>query len=192
MLDCSTSGRAVQCGSPLSAASRALLRSGQGRPAARHARRAAAPPCAIWRLVGGRSPKEQATHDAVSRANNEADAIAARLAVAGLSATELAKLRGYTEAAYLTGRTRVVTELFPEALGVDDFLHRLEIALFAFGFNGDNSIGARAAMCGVRRGGLPLLLPATALPPQATDPAPLSPRRMQRWSTCAATRSPLP
>jgi len=30
--------------------------------------------------------------------------------------------------------------------GVDDFLHRMEIALFAYGFNGDNSIGERRAV----------------------------------------------
>lgn len=29
----------------------------------------------------------------------------------------------------------------PASAGVDDFLHRMEIALFAYGFNGDNSIG---------------------------------------------------
>lgn len=51
------------------------------------------------------------------------------------------KLRDYTEVAYLTGRARVVTKHFPTAIGIDDFLHRLEIALYAYGFNGDNSIG---------------------------------------------------
>lgn len=50
------------------------------------------------------------------------------------------KLRDYTEVAYLTGRARLVGQHFPTALGIDDFLHRLEIALFAYGFNGDNSI----------------------------------------------------
>ena len=54
------------------------------------------------------------------------------------------KARGYAEVAYLTGRTRVVNSHFPTALGVDDFLHRLEIALYAYGFNGDNSIGEDA------------------------------------------------
>ena len=34
-----------------------------------------------------------------------------------------------------------VTRHFPSSLGVDDFIARLEIALFAYGFTGDNSIG---------------------------------------------------
>jgi len=50
------------------------------------------------------------------------------------------KGRGYAEVAYLTGRTKIVANEFPTALGIDDFLHRLEIALYAYGFNGDNSI----------------------------------------------------
>lgn len=48
--------------------------------------------------------------------------------------------KDFTEVAYLVGRTRKVTTHFEAAIGIDDFLHRLEIALFAFGFNGDNSI----------------------------------------------------
>ena len=51
------------------------------------------------------------------------------------------KVRGYAEVAYLTGRTKVVVNHFNTAMGIDDFLHRLEIALYAYGFNGDNSIG---------------------------------------------------
>lgn len=51
------------------------------------------------------------------------------------------KIRDYAEVAYLTGRNRVVASHFPTALGIDDFLHRLEIALYAYGFHGDNSIG---------------------------------------------------
>ncbi len=30
-------------------------------------------------------------------------------------------------------------------MGADDFIQRVEMALYAFGFNGDNSIGARWA-----------------------------------------------
>ena len=48
----------------------------------------------------------------------------------------------YTEQAYLTARTRRVAQHFPSALGLDDFLNRLEIALFAYGFTGENCIGA--------------------------------------------------
>ena len=36
----------------------------------------------------------------------------------------------------------------PAALGVDDFMQRLEIALYAFGFSNDNSIGERGARAG--------------------------------------------
>jgi hypothetical protein len=58
-----------------------------------------------------------------------------------VDATAAKKLIDYSEVAYLTGRTRVVTQRFPGALAVDDFMLRLEIALYAYGFNGDNSIG---------------------------------------------------
>ena len=51
------------------------------------------------------------------------------------------KLRDYTEMAYMTGRAKVVNDYFPTAIGIDDFLHRLEIALYAYGFSGDNAIG---------------------------------------------------
>ena len=47
----------------------------------------------------------------------------------------------YAEQAYLTARTRRIAQHFPTAIGVDDFLNRLEVALFAYGFTGDNSIG---------------------------------------------------
>lgn len=57
--------------------------------------------------------------------------------------SKLAKV--YAEVSYLAGRAKKVTEHFDAALGVDDFLHRLEIALFAFGFTGDNSIGEQLA-----------------------------------------------
>jgi hypothetical protein len=51
------------------------------------------------------------------------------------------KIREYAEVAYLTGRSRKVSAHFSTAMGIDDFLHRLEIALYAYGFHGDNSIG---------------------------------------------------
>lgn len=50
------------------------------------------------------------------------------------------KQRDYTEVAYMTGRAKVVNKHFPTAIGIDDFLNRLEIALYAYGFNGDNAI----------------------------------------------------
>lgn len=42
--------------------------------------------------------------------------------------------------AYLTKRTQTVSQHFPNALGIDDFVSRVEVALHAFGFTGDNSI----------------------------------------------------
>ena len=36
-----------------------------------------------------------------------------------------------------------VQEQFGNAMGADDFMQRVEMALYAFGFNGDNSIGER-------------------------------------------------
>ena len=49
------------------------------------------------------------------------------------------------EQAYLAARTRTVARHFGGALGVDDFLARLEVALFAYGFTGVNTIGAHGA-----------------------------------------------
>ena len=41
----------------------------------------------------------------------------------------------------VAARLQQVARHFPSSLGVDDFIARLEIALFAHGFTGDNSIG---------------------------------------------------
>ncbi len=45
------------------------------------------------------------------------------------------------EVRYLTKRAKHVTDNFDSALGVDDFMQRLEIALWGYGFRNDNSIG---------------------------------------------------
>lgn len=50
------------------------------------------------------------------------------------------QLRELREVSYLSGRSARVCQHFPQALGVDDFLNRAEVALYAFGFTGDNSI----------------------------------------------------
>jgi len=52
------------------------------------------------------------------------------------------------EVQYLTKRAADVTRHFPSALGVDDFMSRLEIALFQHGFQNDNSIGKPELLCG--------------------------------------------
>jgi hypothetical protein len=44
-----------------------------------------------------------------------------------------------------------VRKHFEAAMGADDFMQRLEMALYAFGFTGDNSIGGWAAQLGRRR-----------------------------------------
>ncbi|GAB4823828.1 hypothetical protein N2152v2_010874 [Parachlorella kessleri] len=44
------------------------------------------------------------------------------------------------EIRYLTERAGHVTKHFPSALGVDDFMQRLEVALWGYGFQNDNSI----------------------------------------------------
>jgi len=44
------------------------------------------------------------------------------------------------EVEYLTARTAMVAKQFPEAIGADDFVQRVEMALHAFGFSGENSI----------------------------------------------------
>nr|AXF41558.1 LCI450 protein [Chlorella sp. ArM0029B] len=44
------------------------------------------------------------------------------------------------EVEYLTGRAAMVQQHFESALGADDFVQRVEMALHAFGFSGENSI----------------------------------------------------
>ncbi|PSC73738.1 low-CO2 inducible isoform B [Micractinium conductrix] len=48
--------------------------------------------------------------------------------------------RESTEMEYLTARTASVQQHFETALGADDFIQRVEMALHGFGFNGGNSI----------------------------------------------------
>lgn len=50
------------------------------------------------------------------------------------------------EQKYLSLRADTIVQHFPGALGVDDFLSRVEIALFQLGFNGNNSIGELGAL----------------------------------------------
>ena len=44
-------------------------------------------------------------------------------------------------ASLVAGRANAVQKHFEGSLGADDFMQRVEMALFAFGFTGDNSIG---------------------------------------------------
>ena len=50
-------------------------------------------------------------------------------------------------------RARKVQEQFGNAMGADDFMQRVEMALYAFGFNGDNSIGACGGWLGAALAG---------------------------------------
>jgi hypothetical protein len=47
----------------------------------------------------------------------------------------------------LNNRYASVLKHFPSALGVDDFIARVEVALCYFGFTGDNTIGELQAPC---------------------------------------------
>lgn len=73
----------------------------------------------------------------------------------GLAPRSTMPTRIQTERDYLTQRAGLITRHFPNAMGMDDFMHRVEIALYAFGFSGDNSIGAtwRGVVGGVLRKG---------------------------------------
>lgn len=74
----------------------------------------------------------------------------AQIVESPLAAVAPAAQKDYSEMAYMTGRAKLVNDHFESAIGIDDFLHRLEIALYAYGFNGDNSIGKGSilyAMC---------------------------------------------
>jgi len=45
------------------------------------------------------------------------------------------------EVKYMLNRVNIVQESFPSATSMDDFIFKLEMALVAYGFTGDNSIG---------------------------------------------------
>lgn len=51
-----------------------------------------------------------------------------------------------TEQLYMAGRVAQVRQHFPSALSVDDFMHRVEMCAFSFGFSGDNTI-AMTCLC---------------------------------------------
>jgi hypothetical protein len=99
------------------------------------------------RPVAGAAPSNTAARRAVAAAAAPAAAEAAPLT------TSFSKSRDE----YFTLRHQIVRSHFPSALGVEDFTARLERALSAFGFNGENAIGEPA-----RR---PLGLPDTPLAP---------------------------
>ncbi|PSC70098.1 low-CO2 inducible [Micractinium conductrix] len=49
-------------------------------------------------------------------------------------------VREAAEVEYLTARSAIVNKHFEGSLGADDFIQRVEMALYAFGFTGENSI----------------------------------------------------
>lgn len=86
----------------------------------------------------------EAVHEAwVSGA--EAPAAAAAVAEAPAAAANAELFQTTSRDAYYTRRHELVLSQFPNALGVDDFISRVEIALAAHGFRGDNSIGEAPA-----------------------------------------------
>nr|AXF41559.1 LCI520 protein [Chlorella sp. ArM0029B] len=60
-------------------------------------------------------------------------------------ASKMVAVRDTVEVEYLTGRAAMVQKHFDSAIGADDFIQRVEMALYAFGFTGENSIGGRLA-----------------------------------------------
>ncbi|KAL4419735.1 hypothetical protein ABPG75_006833 [Micractinium tetrahymenae] len=56
------------------------------------------------------------------------------------SAQAAADVKDSTEVEYLTGRAAQVQKHYESAIGADDFIQRVEMALYAFGFTGENSI----------------------------------------------------
>ena len=97
-------------------------------------------------------------------AGSQGNASASRLAgLAGRSlgcclASQSLTTLHHPGAGVAAGRAKAVQQHFESALGQDDFINRVEMALYAFGFTGDNSIGessARGAVCGAP-GGRPL------------------------------------
>nr|AXF42662.1 low-CO2 inducible protein LCI1850 [Chlorella sp. ArM0029B] len=61
-------------------------------------------------------------------------------AVAAREAPEPALVRDAMEVEYLTARSKTVQDHFQSAIGADDFMQRVEMALYSFGFSGDNCI----------------------------------------------------
>lgn len=67
---------------------------------------------------------------------------------------DLAEVRGYTtgcmgpphhhdrQKVYMASRAATISKFFPGSLDVHDYVQRLDIALQAYGFDGNNSIGA--------------------------------------------------
>ncbi|GBF99461.1 hypothetical protein Rsub_11947, partial [Raphidocelis subcapitata] len=70
-----------------------------------------------------------------------ASAVAARAAPTALEVSlEKETFETSSRDAYYTRRHEIILRHFPSALGVDDFMSRVEIALSAHGFRGENSI----------------------------------------------------
>lgn len=73
--------------------------------------------------------------------------VADRMVVEASSSIEDAEVR------YLIKRSTDVSKHFPTALGLDDFMQRLDVALWRYGFQNDNSIGEGG--CGMKGARMP-------------------------------------
>ncbi|KAL4439983.1 hypothetical protein ABPG75_002984 [Micractinium tetrahymenae] len=69
-----------------------------------------------------------------------ADGGSSSLGAAARRAAPVVPAKETSEVEYLTARVTTVADEFPGAIGADDFIQRVEIALYGFGFSGDNSI----------------------------------------------------
>jgi hypothetical protein len=72
-------------------------------------------------------------------------------AAVDVAAVETAEVTKVVNPRDLNDRQRIVQDSFPNALSVDDFIARIEVALCKYGFTGDNCIGehsnARMTAC---------------------------------------------
>jgi hypothetical protein len=98
----------------------------------------------------------------------------------------------------LSERHAMVSSHFPTALGVDDFISRVEIALCGYGFTGDNSIGelcaARDRPLRVRRRGAAAQhgpWDQHSLGVLAAGGRPISRRQLSGWLRASASRAQL-
>jgi hypothetical protein len=100
-------------------------------------RKAAAPKAAAMRPAG----RTQSVGAARRVAGSSNPTWVARAGATAVAPAKTEQFSTQNRDEYFTRRHEVVQRYFPTSLGVEDFGSRVEIALSAFGFNGNNSIG---------------------------------------------------
>lgn len=78
----------------------------------------------------------------------------------------------YHNQSYLRRRTDIILSHFNKSLGIDDFMNRVEIALFSYGFTGENTIGGSLRPHGIQ--GTRPVAPDPRLPARFRLPAAMS------------------